>query len=112
MLCDSTGVSLWTISPWTISPLHPCSSRLANQVQEIEPYYRCGTGKTPGPNETFEFDTPNDWYHGMGQPFMLDITISFDGSATARISRHLLEFPLVSKDRPLKNLPMKVHKCI
>jgi hypothetical protein len=54
-------------------PLYPCSSRLANRAQDIEPYYHCGTGKTPGPNETYEFDTLSDWYHGMDQPFIFDI---------------------------------------
>ena len=107
MLCDSTGVSLWTIPL-----LYPCSSRLANQVQDIEPYYCCETGKTPGPNETYEFDTLSDWYHGMDQPFILDITISVDASTAVELNRHLLEFPLVSNDHPPEEPPIKVHRRI
>ena len=65
----------------------------------------------PGPNETYEFDTLSDWYHGMDQPSILDITISIDASVTVELNRHL-KFPLISKDRLLKEPPIKVHKCI
>ena len=54
-------------------------------------------GKMPGPNETYEFDTLSDWYHGMDQPSILDITISIDASVTVELNRHL-KFPLISKD--------------
>lgn len=103
MLCDSTGISLWMIPP-----LYPCSSQLANQVQDIEPHYCCGTGTMLGPDALYDFDPLSDWYHGMGQPFILDINISVD--AIVKQNRHLLEFPILSKDRPPTEPPIKVHK--
>jgi hypothetical protein len=103
ILCDSTGISLWMIPP-----LYPCSSPLANQVQDIEPHYRCGTGTTLGPDAIYDFDPLSDWYHGMNQPFILDVNIFVN--ATFEQNRHLLEFPILSKDRSPAESPIKVHK--
>ena len=105
MLCDSTGISLWMIPP-----LYPCSSPLANQVQDIAPHYRCGTGTTLGPDTIYDVDPLSDWYHGMNQPFILDLNISVN--RTVEQNRHLLEFPLPSKHRPPTEPPIKVNKCI
>ena len=105
ILCDSTSISLWTIPP-----LYPCSSPLANQVQDIEPLYRCGTGKMLPPDAVHDCYSLSDWYRDTNQPFILDITISVDGAIG--LNRHLLEFSLLSQDHPPAEPPMKVHKRI
>lgn len=63
-----------------------------------------------GPDTVYDFDPLSDWYHGMNQPFIFDLNISVN--ATVEQNRYLLEFPILAKDGPPTEPPIKVHKGI
>ena len=99
IICDGTGITIWTIPP-----LHSVESRLAFEVQTIEPQYRVSLQNDIPPDIQFNYESLAEWYTTVDEPFHFDFVMCRDG--IVELTRYRLDF--VSSSSAASDKPTEV----